>query len=90
MATYYTCPRDWNNGLNWTTQQCKGKGLRVHLLKTPFTETIYESWKYRNDYCLENTVSNDIGTKIIDTLKYWARMKSKLRAHIGRLMMQLS
>ncbi|XP_058776811.1 uncharacterized protein LOC131651160 [Vicia villosa] len=83
-------PQKWDEEVRWILSASKGKGSKADILKCSFTETVYEAWLLRNQYCFGTTsVTKDIGLKIIDVIIYRCWMKPRLRSHIARLMMPM-
>ncbi|XP_058764243.1 uncharacterized protein LOC131637655 [Vicia villosa] len=81
-------PLRWNEEMRWMMARSKGKGSNLAILKCAFTETVYETWMYRNKYSFGNhIVSSTIGPKIVDIVIYRCWMNHKLRQHIAKLMM---
>lgn len=49
---------EWKYELYKKFQNIKCKGWKAQLHKTAFAEIFYEVWKYINDICFGNTLSN--------------------------------
>lgn len=77
-----------NEEINQMIVMRKNKGTKVNILKCAFGETIYETWKYRNDSCFGNEISKYlIGNKIIDTIVFRCWMKPKFMNTLGSLLL---
>ncbi|CAK8575857.1 unnamed protein product [Lathyrus sativus] len=80
-------PGDWNQELIWLTQQCKGKGRNVAMIKLSITETAYELWKLRNEKSFSKVDTNNrICNRIIESIMYKGWNNLKLRKYIASLM----
>lgn len=72
----------------WVIDSCKGKGWKRQLLKCSFIETLYGTWKHRNQTCFDSdTSSHIVCTQIIDSIVYRKSTKPRLRPRIRRLLM---
>lgn len=59
-------PGIWSDEIKWIIYMSNNKGSKSNILKRAFAETIYQTWKYRNDICFGNETSKSlIGNKII-------------------------
>lgn len=62
-------PVEWNGEHIWGNHKGKGKGLKVFLLYSATTETVYEVWRYRNNKSFENIMNiENVKGIVIDTL----------------------
>ncbi|XP_058759510.1 uncharacterized protein LOC131632800 [Vicia villosa] len=83
-------PSRWNEEIQWVMEKSKGKGSKASILKCAFTETVYETWLFRNRCCFGRSFDSEnsrIGPKIIDTIVYRSWLNIKLRHYVAKLMM---
>ncbi|XP_058765506.1 uncharacterized protein LOC131638998 [Vicia villosa] len=83
-------PLRWDEEIQWVMKKSKGKGSKASILKCAFTETIYETWLFRNRCCFGRSKVSDngsIGPKIIDHIVYRSWLNHKLRHYVAKLMM---
>ncbi|XP_058769114.1 uncharacterized protein LOC131642986 [Vicia villosa] len=83
-------PLRWEEEIKWVMEKCKGKGSKATILKCAFTETIYETWIFRNRCCFGRSKESDnvnIGPSITDYIVYRSWPNHKLKKYVAKLMM---
>ncbi|CAK8564283.1 unnamed protein product [Lathyrus sativus] len=81
-------PQPWNAELVWISNNTKGKGWKVEVLKMLVAETIYNIWGYRNGKTFGNVVDiTTMITNIIDHVIYRGWNNSRIRKHLISFMM---
>jgi hypothetical protein len=80
-------PLPWTYEKDWLISMCKGKSWKSTLLKCAATETVYNTWKYRNAKVFGRDIDRDIIVKdIIDATVYRAWKHRKITKHLAMIM----
>ncbi|CAI8599460.1 unnamed protein product [Vicia faba] len=81
-------PLDWNKEVNWIIKEGGKKKANYRILKTAFTEALYEMWALRNRELFKNSKNNvDVLKRIEDSIVYRSWHSKKIRICISKLLL---